>query len=108
MAIQWDKFTTKAQQAIEAARNTATEHGNAEILPMHLLHALLDDREGIVRPVLEKAGADPDAVAARLNQAITALPKVSGGAAQVGLSNALTKVLDRSFKEAKDFKDEYV
>jgi ATP-dependent Clp protease ATP-binding subunit ClpB len=109
MAIQWDKLTTKAQQAIEAARNSATEHGNAEIQPLHLLQALLSDREGIVRPVLEKAGAGVDDVVARLNQAIAALPKVSGGAAsQPSLSNALTKVLDRSFKEAADFKDEYV
>ncbi len=108
MAIQWDKFTTKAQQAIEAARNLATDHGNAEILPLHLLRALVDDREGIVRPVLEKAGAKVDEVAHRLEQAINALPKVSGSASQANISNALTKVLDRSFKEAADFKDEYV
>ncbi|HWZ11790.1 MAG TPA: ATP-dependent chaperone ClpB [Acidobacteriaceae bacterium] len=107
MAIQWDKFTTKAQEAIQGARNIATENGNPEILPLHLLRALIEDREGIVRPVLEKAGAKIDDVQYRLDQAISALPKVSGGA-QPAISNTLTKVLDRSFKEAANFKDDYV
>src|ERR1700730_6154331 len=107
MAIQWDKFTTKAQEAIQGARNIATENGNPEILPLHLLRALIEDREGIVRPVLEKAGAKIDEVEYRLEQAISALPKVSGGA-QPTMSNALTKVLDRAFKEAANFKDDYV
>ncbi len=85
----------------------AGEHGNPEILPLHLLAALLEDREGICVPVLEKVGVPVEQLLHGVNQAIDKLPKVSGGGAQPGLSSALQKVLDQAFKEAENFKDEY-
>ena len=54
MPIRWDKFTVKAQEAVQRANELASEHGNPELLPLHLLAALLEDKEGIVPPVLEK------------------------------------------------------
>lgn len=48
MAIRWDKFTLKAQEAVQRANELASEHGNPEVLPVHLLAALLEDKEGIV------------------------------------------------------------
>ena len=57
--MQPDKFTTKTQEALQAAQNIATEHGHSEISNEHLLRALLDQNEGIVRPLLEKIGASP-------------------------------------------------
>ena len=48
MAIRWDKFTLKAQEAVQRANELASEHGNPEVLPLHLLAALLEDKEGIV------------------------------------------------------------
>jgi ATP-dependent Clp protease ATP-binding subunit ClpB len=86
----------------------ASERGNPELLPMHLLVALLEDREGIVAPVLEKVGAGPQAILAQANQVLEDLPRVSGGAAQPGLSAAAQRLLDQAFKEADNFKDEYV
>jgi ATP-dependent Clp protease ATP-binding subunit ClpB len=74
---------------------------------MHLLAALLDDREGVVLPVLEGAGVRTQELLHGANTAISKLPKVSGGA-QPGMSPALTKVLERASKEAENFKDEYV
>jgi ATP-dependent Clp protease ATP-binding subunit ClpB len=108
MAIRWDKFTLKAQQALQRANELASEHGNPELLPLHLLAALLEDKEGIVPPVLEKIGVGPQSVLNEIYQAIERLPKVSGAAAQAALSQAANQLLDRAFKEADNFKDEYV
>ncbi len=108
MAIRWDKFTVKAQEAVQRANNLASEHGNPELLPIHLLAALLEDKEGIVPPVLEKIGIGPQAVLSDLYRDIEKLPKVSGEAAQATLSNAANKLLEQAFKEASNFKDEYV
>jgi ATP-dependent Clp protease ATP-binding subunit ClpB len=109
MAIRWDKFTIKAQEAIQAANDLASQHGNPEMLPAHLLAALLADREGIVVPVLDRIGADSQAILAEARAQIERLPKVSGGgAAQASLSAAAGRVLDQAFKQADNFKDEYV
>src|SRR5271157_5373268 len=108
MPIRWDKFTVKAQEAVQRANDLASEHGNPELLPVHLLAALLEDKEGIVAPVLEKIGIGPQAVLSDLYREIEKLPKVSGEAAQATLSNATNKLLEQAFKEAANFKDEYV
>jgi ATP-dependent Clp protease ATP-binding subunit ClpB len=108
MPIRWDKFTVKAQEAVQRANNLASEHGNPELLPLHLLAALLEDKEGIVPPVLEKIGIGPQAVLSDVYREIEKLPKVSGESAQATLSNAANKMLEQAFKEASNFKDEYV
>jgi ATP-dependent Clp protease ATP-binding subunit ClpB len=108
MAFKWEKLTVKSQEAVQAAASTAGENGNPEVLPMHLLAALLEDREGVVLPVLEGAGVRVQELLSGANAAIAKLPKVSGGNAAPGMSNALTKVLDRASKEAENFKDDYV
>src|SRR5271154_2178077 len=108
MAIRWDKFTVKSQEAIQSAGTLATEHGNPELLPLHLLAALLEDKEGIIVPVLQKVGVATDQLIARTQEALSKLPKVSGSGAQPGMSNAMQKVVDQAFKEADNFKDEYV
>ena len=108
MAIRWDKFTVKAQEAVQRASELASEHGNPEVLPVHLLAALLEDKEGIVPPVLEKIGIGPQSVLGDVYQEIEKLPKISGAAAQPTLSQAANQLLDRAFKEADTFKDEYV
>jgi ATP-dependent Clp protease ATP-binding subunit ClpB len=108
MSIRWDKLTVKAQAAVQRASEVASERGNPELLPVHLLVALLEDREGIVTPVLEKVGAGPQAILAQANQVLEDLPRVSGGAAQPGLSATAQHLFDQAFKEADNFKDEYV
>jgi ATP-dependent Clp protease ATP-binding subunit ClpB len=77
------------------------------VLPLHLMAALLEDKEGVVIPVLEKIGVPVQQLLSGVNGAITKLPKVQGGN-QPGLANATQKVLEQAFKEADDFKDEYV
>ena len=109
MAIRWDKFTVKAQGAVQRANDLASEHGNPELLPLHLLAALMEDKEGIVLPVLEKIGIGAQAVLGEIYREIERLPKVSGeGATQATMSPTLNQLIERAFKEAANFKDEYV
>jgi len=110
MAIRWDKFTVKAQEAVQRANELASEHGNPELAPLHLLAALVEDKEGIVAPVLEKIGIGPQAVLSDVYKEIEKLPKVSGsgGAQQPAMSSQINQLLEKSFKEADTFKDEYV
>jgi ATP-dependent Clp protease ATP-binding subunit ClpB len=108
MAIRWDKFTVKSQQAIQQAQARAAEFGNPELQPVHLLLALLEDREGVIPAVLEKIGVPTERLEHDLHAIEEKLPRVAGAAAQPGLSQTLTKALDQAFKEANNFKDEYV
>ena len=109
MPIRWDKLTVKAQEAMQRANDLASEHGNPELQPVHILTALVEDHEGIVAPVLERVGASPAAVQTAAMGEINKLPKVSGsGATQAHLSDTSSKMLDDAFKQAANFKDEYV
>ena len=108
MPFKWEKLTVKSQQAIQAAASLAAENGNPEVLPMHLLAALLEDREGVVLPVLEGAGVRVQQLLAGANAAIAKLPKVSGSNAQPAMAASLQKILDRAGKEADSFKDEFI
>src|SRR5579871_626122 len=107
MPIRWDKFTVKAQEAVQRASQLASEHGNPELLPVHLLAAVLEDKEGIVPPILEKIGIGPQADLHEHYQDIEKLPKVSGEAAQPGISNSTNMLLEQAFKEASNFTNEY-
>src|SRR5271169_3923484 len=109
MAIRWDKLTVKAQEAVQRANDIASEHGNPELQPVHILAALLEDHEGIVAPLLERVGLQVPAVQAEAMAQIERLPKVSGGGAtQASLSPAANQLLENAFKEAANFKDEFV
>jgi ATP-dependent Clp protease ATP-binding subunit ClpB len=108
MAIKWDKLTVKSAQSVQAAVGLAGENGNPEVLPVHLMVPLLEDKEGVVLPVLEKVGVPVQQLLAQMNSLIAKLPKVQGAAQQPGMGQALSKVLDQAFKEAENFKDEYV
>jgi ATP-dependent Clp protease ATP-binding subunit ClpB len=108
MAIKWDKMTVKSQEAVQAAGQMAAEYGNPEVMPLHLLAALLEDREGIVLPVLEKIGVPAQQLLTSVNAAIQRLPKIQGAQQNPSAGAALTKVLEQAFKEADNFKDEFV
>ncbi len=108
MAIRWDRLTVKAQEAMQRASEIAGEHGNPELVPLHLLAALLEDREGIVVPLLGRVGVQAQAVQAQAEREIAALPKLANAAAQPALSDGMSELLDLAFKAAANFKDEYV
>jgi ATP-dependent Clp protease ATP-binding subunit ClpB len=108
MAIRWDKLTVKSAQAMEQAQARATELGNPELQPVHLLLALVEDREGVIPAVLEKIGVPTERLEHDLHQIEEKLPRVAGAASQPGIGQALNHVLDQAFREATNFKDEYV
>jgi len=108
MAIRWEKLTVKSQQAMEQAQARATELGNPEVQPVHLLLALVEDREGVIPSVLEKIGVPTQRLEHELHQIEEKLPRVAGAASQPAVSAALNKVLDQAFRELANFKDEYV
>jgi ATP-dependent Clp protease ATP-binding subunit ClpB len=108
MAIRWDKFTVKSQEAVQNATRLAAENGNPEILPLHLLAVLLEDKEGVIPAVLDKIGVPVMQLEAKAQEAVNQLPKVSGAASQPGASQALNLIFDQAFKEAENFKDDYV
>ncbi|MGA3333477.1 MAG: ATP-dependent chaperone ClpB [Terracidiphilus sp.] len=108
MAIRWDKFTVKSQQAMQQAQSRAADLGNPELQPVHLLLALVEDREGVIPAVLEKIGVPIERLESDLHRIEEKLPRVAGAAAQPGLSQTLNKALEQAFREAANFKDEYV
>jgi ATP-dependent Clp protease ATP-binding subunit ClpB len=108
MAIRSDKFTVKSLQAIERAQSRAGELGNPEVQPVHLLLALIEDREGVIPSVLGKIGVPTERLEHDLHQIEEKLPRVAGAASQPGLGQALNKALEQAFREAANFKDEYV
>ena len=107
--IRFDKLTQKAQEALQQSQEVAGSSDSQVIFPLHLLVALAEEREGIVRPVLEKCGVQPDAIVTEGRNLLSGIPKVSAPP-QAGLyaSQPLNEVLERAFQEATRFKDEFV
>jgi ATP-dependent Clp protease ATP-binding subunit ClpB len=108
--MRLDKLTIKAQEALQAAQEVASDASSQTIEPEHLLKVLLDAAEGIVRPIVQKVGADPDALSAEIAAAIDKMPRVTGGGVQAppGLGPRLNSVLASAFKYAEKLKDAYV
>ncbi len=107
--IRPDKFTTKSQEAIAQAEDLATKRGNQEIVPQHLLAALLAQADGIVVPILRKLGASPEALSGEAESLIDRLPRVEGpGASGPHVSAELKRVLEKAFTVADTLKDDYV
>src|ERR1700723_1944450 len=105
--IRSDKFTVKAQEALQAAQELGERSGQQQIEPLHVLWALVAQGDGVVPPLLEKLGVSPTLIASEAEKQIARLPKISGGS-QAQFSSATTKVLERAFDEAQRLKDEYV
>jgi ATP-dependent Clp protease ATP-binding subunit ClpB len=104
-----DRFTIKSQEALAAAQRIAGARRNPQVVPSHVLVALLEQEGGIVVPVLQRAGADPQGVRNRANAALDSLPTVTGDAtAAPGLDAQTTQVLEKADEEARGFGDEYV
>src|SRR5579871_4955294 len=103
-----DKLTQKAQEAVQQTQAIAEKAGSQVMFPLHLLIALAEEKEGIVRPVLEKCNVQPDAIVAEARRTLPNLPKSAGGQPGMYLSQPLNQVLERAFDEASHFKDEFV
>src|SRR5690242_7489362 len=106
--MRFDQLTIKGQEAVQEAQRDARSRGNAELLPEHLLLALLKQADGVVVPVLQKLGAQPDVIQGQVEADLDQRPRVSGASAEPVVSRDLTRVFDRAFEIAKEFGDEYV
>ncbi len=106
--IRFDKFTQKAQEAFQQAQSLAGENQHQAMHPVHLLLALAGEKDGIVRPVLEKCNASPEAILAEAEKALNDIPKVSNAQPGTYLSPSLNALADQAAKEAERFKDEFV
>ncbi|MDE0184798.1 MAG: ATP-dependent chaperone ClpB [Candidatus Poribacteria bacterium] len=106
--MRYDKFTIKAQEAVQAAQDCASQAENPEIGAGHLLAALIDQADGVVTPILQKVGADVHAIRSNLDQAFESAPKVHGNGSELHLSTELRTVFGTAWKEAANLKDEYL
>jgi ATP-dependent Clp protease ATP-binding subunit ClpB len=102
-----DKFTQKMQEALQAAQDVASQFNHQEITNEHFLSALLDQTDGVTRPLLEKLGVPADRLRERLANELERRPKVHGAAVDLRLSNELRSVLDGAEKEMSKLKDEF-
>jgi ATP-dependent Clp protease ATP-binding subunit ClpB len=103
-----DRYTQKMQEALQSAQDFAAQWQSPEIGNEHFLLALLDQAEGVTRPLLEKIGVSADALRSRLKTELAGRPKVSGGVSDLRISNDLRRTLDSAEKEMSKLKDEYV
>ncbi len=107
--MQADRFTVKSQEGVAAAQGLASQHRNTEVAPAHLLLALLEQQDGLVVPVLNKLSTDVASVRSRAEEAVTALPSISGAEEpEARPSGAFIKVLQRAEKEMAALGDEYI
>ena len=107
MAFRFDKLTLKAQEAVVRAQELATDRGNAQIDPLHLLAALLTENDGIIGPIIERIGVNRQQLDSIIQAELKHFAQVSGGAPPQG-SRELNQVLEAAQREADAMKDEFV
>jgi len=106
--MRLDKFTIKSQEALGEAQRIAEGMGHQQVESEHITLALLQQKDGVVIPIFQKLGVDPEAVKTRISVELDKSPKISGASVTSYVAPALKKVLDEAFVEAEKLKDEYV
>ncbi len=103
-----DRFTVKAQEALSAASETAFRAGNTEVLPIHLLGALMLQEDGIVEPLIRKLGADMSRLEDGIEGTLSRCPKIENGLPDTRPSASFQETVRKAMEEADSLKDEYV
>ncbi|MDE0426122.1 MAG: ATP-dependent chaperone ClpB [Candidatus Poribacteria bacterium] len=106
--MRFDRFTIKAQEALQTAQSLASDAQSPELGVEHLMLALIGQTDGIVTPIFQKLGADIPGITSAIEDLVQKTPNVQGAAAEMRIAPALQSVLDGAFKEATALKDEYV
>jgi len=106
--MKLEKFTFKAQEALQSAQKLAESYNHTELHPEHLLKALVDQEGGIIPVILDRLGVNSKIVSTELEEILERLPRVSGGAYQLYLSMPAKQVLDRAEALAKEMRDEFI
>ena len=105
--MNFDQFTLKAQDALQEASALAQQNDHAEIGLEHLLIALLEQKDGLVKPIVERIGVSAGDLDSAAKNLLASYPKVTGNV-QIGLSSAAQKVLAKAEKEINSLKDQYL
>jgi len=105
--MNWEKLTIKAQEAIQEAQKKAESLGHQSIENEHLLFALIIQKEGVIKPMLDKLGAKVDIIVRDLDRELIKIPRVDG-ATETYISPRFKQTLDTAFSEAGRLKDEFV
>jgi ATP-dependent Clp protease ATP-binding subunit ClpB len=105
--MRMDRMTTKSQEAVRAAVDAAARRGNPEIIPEHVLLAVLSQSDGVGTPLVVRCGANPGAMRSDLEARVATLPEVSGGA-DPGLSRRAQQMMQRAEDESKKLKDDFI
>ncbi|MDO8582311.1 MAG: ATP-dependent chaperone ClpB [bacterium] len=110
--MQQNNFTTKSQEAIQRAHYLASEAGQQQLDPLHLMLALLEQEGGVVPAILQKMLIDNDALKSRTRTELSRIPRIAiagiGNFAQIYLTQDMAHVLDFAAKSALQLKDEYI
>src|ERR1700761_9215818 len=102
MAFRFDKLTIKSQEAVQKAQELARDRGHQRIEPMHLLAALLDPEQQVVRSLLTQLGVNPAQIKKAADEGLNSFPKVTGG--ETTISPELGQVLEAAQSEAERMK----
>ncbi len=106
--MKLEKFTFKAQEALQSAQKLAESYNHTELHPEHLLKAMIEQEGGIISTILDRLGINSKIISTELDEILERLPKVSGGAYQLYISMPLKQVLDRAEALAKEMRDAYI
>ncbi len=106
--MRLEKFTVKAQEALQSARDLASERNHQEVTPEHVLSALLSQEQGVVSALLLKLGSDPEAIARRVEAVLEQQAQVRGATADVYIGRRLKEHLEEATRQSQEFKDDYV
>ena len=107
MAFRFDKLTHRSQEAVQKAQDLARDRGHQRLEPMHLLAALLDPDQAVVRSLLNQLGVEPSRLLRAAEEGLNALPRVTGGG-ELSMSPDLQRVFEQAQSEADRLKDQYV
>src|SRR3954467_5907271 len=104
--MRFDRFTIRGQEAVQEAISSAERNQNQQVEPEHLLGAMLEQKEGVVRPILGKVGSNVQSVLSEVQAAIEKFPKVTGG--QQYFSSRTNTIFQEAQKEAERMQDDYI
>lgn len=104
--MRFDRFTIRGQEAVQEAIGVAEKNQNQQVEPEHLLASMLEQKEGTLRPILGKVGANAQSILTDVQAAIAKFPQVSGG--QQYFSSRINTIFQEAQKEAEKMQDEYI
>jgi len=106
--MQFEKLTIKTQEALSRAQSIASENGHQSIEDIHLMAALLEQKDGVIIPILAKLEINTDEFIKKVEEAVKKFPKVSGQNVQIYLSSELNDILNSATREAEQLKDDFI